>query len=108
MERARRQLVEQGRIVELRAQVASWQESELIRRYCDAMKEAHGGDPQCLEWIGWARGFAARLNPLREAPSMPEPPEETLEVLQEFVPDGWSARGPEYGQQYPWGAGRRR
>jgi hypothetical protein len=108
MERARRQLVEQGRIVELRAQVASWQESELICRYCDAMEEAHGGDPRCIEWIGWARAFAAKLNPLRETPSMPDPPEETLEALQEFLPDGWSARGPEYGQQYPWGSGRLR
>jgi len=106
MEGARRQLVEQGRIVELRAQVASWQESELIRRYCDAMEEAHGDDQQCIEWIGWAREFAARLNPLYEAPSMPNPPEETLEALQEFLPDGWSARGAEYGHQYPWGAGR--
>jgi hypothetical protein len=103
MGRARQQLVEQGRIVELRAQVASWQESDLIRRYCDAMEEAHGDDPQCIEWIGWAREFAARLNPLREALSMPDPPEETLEALQEFLPDGWSARGPEYGHQYPWG-----
>jgi hypothetical protein len=105
MERARRQLVEQGRIVELRAQVASWQESELIRRYCDAMEEAHGSDP---EWIGWARAFAAKLNPLREAPSMPDPPEETPEVLQGFLPDGWSAYGPEHSQQRPWGTSRLR
>jgi hypothetical protein len=48
---ARQQLVEQGRIVVLRAQVASWQESELIRRYCDAIEEAHGDDRQCIEWI---------------------------------------------------------
>jgi hypothetical protein len=108
MEGARRQLAERGRIVELRAQVASWQESECIHGYCDAMEEAHGDDPRCIEWIGWAREFAARLNPLREAPSMPDLPEETPEALQEFLPDGWSARGPEYGHQYPWGAGRLR
>jgi hypothetical protein len=105
---ARQQLVEQGRIDELRAQVASWRESELIRRYCDAIEEAHGDDPQCTEWIGWARAFAAKVNPLRAAPSMPDPPEETPEALQELLPDGWCVRGPEYGQQYPRRTGRLR
>jgi hypothetical protein len=106
MERAGRQLIEHGRIVELRAQVASWREAELICRYCDAMEKAHGGDPQSAAWIEWARAFAARLNPLRDVPSVPDPPEETPEALQEFLPEGWSARGPEYGRQYPRGSGR--
>lgn len=107
MEKARRRLVEQGRVADLRTQVANWQESELLRRYCDAMEEAHGSDQRSIEWIEWARAFAARLDPLREAPTMPDPPEETLEALQEFLPDGWSVRGPDYGHQVPRGAGRR-
>lgn len=106
MEEARRQLVEQGRIVELRAQAARWQESELIHRYCDAMEETHGDDPQSIEWIEWARAFAANLSPLREVLSVPDPPEETPEALQEFLPDGWSAYGPDYGRQRSWGRGR--
>ena len=108
MEGAKRQLVEQGRIVELRGQVANWQESELIRRYCDAMEEAYGGDSQSIKWIEWARAFAASLDPLCEAPSIPDPPEETPEALQEFFPDGWSVHGPDYGRQRPWGRGRLR
>lgn len=49
------------------------------------MEEAHGDDPQCIEWIKWARTFAAKLSPLREAPSTPDPPEEMPGALQEFL-----------------------
>lgn len=106
MEAAKRELVEKSRIIELRGQIAKWEEAELVRRYCDAMERGHGGDPQCIEWIEWARAFAAKVNPLSTTPSMPELPEETPEALQEFLPDGWSVRGPEYGQQRPWDSRR--
>jgi len=109
MEKARRALAERGRVTHLRAQAAGWQESELIYRYCDAMEEAHGGNAQVAEWIEWARGFAASIDPLREPPLAPDPPEETPDALQEFMPDGWSAKGPEYRREDPrdyWGPGR--
>jgi hypothetical protein len=109
MEKARRALAERGRVTQLRAQTADWQESELIYRYCDAMEETHGGNAQVAEWIEWARGFAASIDPLREPPLAPDPPEETPDVLQEFMPDGWSAQGPEYREEDPrdyWGRGR--
>lgn len=95
--------VSRDRIAHLRAQASSWQESELICRYCDAMEEAHGEDPQAAKWIEWAREFAGSIDPLRASPLMPDPPEETPEALQELLPDGWSVRGPEYGQYDPRG-----
>jgi hypothetical protein len=100
MERARTRLVETRRAMVLRSQEQAWREAERLREYCDAMEAAHGGDPESAEWIAWARGFATRLDPLSEAPRMPEPPEETPEALQEHLPDGWSVRGPEYGRRH--------
>jgi hypothetical protein len=100
MEEARRRLVETQRAGLLRAQAAAWHEAELLRRYCDAMEVVHGENPESLKWIAWARDFAARLDPLREPPLMPEPPEETPEALQEHLPDGWSVHGPEYGRHH--------
>jgi hypothetical protein len=100
MEEARKRLVETQRAGLLRAQAAAWQEAELLRRYCDAMEAVHGESPETSEWIAWARDFAARLDPLREPPLMPEPPEETPEALQEHLPEGWSVHGPEYGRHH--------
>lgn len=88
MNRARRMLVETQRAALLRSQEKSWREPERLRRYCDAMEAAHGDDPGSTEWIAWARGFAARLDPLAGPPRMPEPPEETPEALQEHLPAG--------------------
>jgi hypothetical protein len=105
MEKARLTLVERDRITHLRSQASSWQESELISRYCDAMEEAHGEDPQAAKWIEWAREFAASIDPLRKPPSMPDPPEETPEALQELLPDGWSVQGPEFERRRRWGSG---
>lgn len=100
MEHARVTLVEMQRAAQLRSQEQSWREAERLREYCDAMEAAHGDDPESAEWIAWARGFAARLDPLDKPPRMPEPPEETPEALREHLPDGWSVHGPEYGRHH--------
>ena len=100
MDRARKRLVETQRAALLRSQEQAWREAERLREYCDAMEAAHGDRPESAEWIAWARGFAARINPVSEPPVMPEPPEETPEALQEHLPDGWSVHGPEYGRQH--------
>jgi|GEM_PF-1716837 len=96
MERARRELVEAQRAEALRAQVSAWHDADLIRKYCDAVEVAYGDDAKSAEWIEWARHLADRLDPLDEPPTMPDPPPETLESLQRFLPEGWSAEGPEF------------
>jgi hypothetical protein len=101
MERARTSLVETRRATVLRSQEQAWREAKRLREYCDAMEAAHGGDPESAEWITWARQFASRLDPLSEPPTMPEPPEETPEALQEHLPEGWSVRGPDYASPPP-------
>jgi hypothetical protein len=100
MEQARKRLVESQRAAVLRSQEQAWREAERLREYCDAMEAAHGEHPDSADWIAWARGFAARLDPLSERLSMPEPPEETPEALQEHLPKGWSVHGPEYGRAH--------
>jgi len=100
MEQAKKRLVESQRAAVLRSQELAWREAERLREYCDAMEVAHGEHPESAEWIAWARDFASRLDPLSERPSMPEPPEETPEALQEHLPKGWSVHGPEYGRAH--------
>lgn len=98
MGEARRQLVETQRASLLRSQAKAWEEANLLRRYCDAMQDAYGDREESMSWISWAREFVSRLDPLREPPTMPEPPEETPEALQAHLPEGWSVHGPEYGR----------
>jgi hypothetical protein len=100
MEQAKKRLVESQRAAVLRSQEQAWREAERLREYCDAMEVAHGGHPESAEWIAWARDFASRLDPRSERPSMPEPPEETPEALQEHLPKGWSVHGPEHGRAH--------
>ena len=95
MDQARARLLDAHRADHLRAQAGAWREADELRRYCKAIEAAHGGHPGTAEWLAWARAYAARLDPLAEAPTMPDPPEATAEALQEHLPDGWSAYGPE-------------
>lgn len=75
----------------------AWNQADQLRRYCDALATAHGEDPNTAEWLEWAREYTARLDPLTTPPTMPDPPEETPEALQQHLPRGWSAHGPEHG-----------
>ena len=95
MDRARDRLVEAHRAAHLRAQADAWQQAMRLRRYCDALEAAHGDHPDSAPWLAWARQYAGRLDPLTEPPTMPEPPVATREALQEHLPHGWSASGPE-------------
>jgi hypothetical protein len=97
MDQIRHRLVETHRASQLRTQAEAWEQAGRLQRYCDALAAKYGDDPRTAEWIAWARAYAARLDPLREPPSMPEPPEETPSALQEHLPGGWSVYGPEHG-----------
>jgi hypothetical protein len=100
MDHARERLRDANRAAHLRAQAGAWREADRLRRYCDAIEAAHGDDPDTAEWLAWARSFAISLDPLTEPPTMPEPPEATAEALQEHLPDGWSASGPQPDRRY--------
>jgi hypothetical protein len=95
MDEARERLVEEQRATHLRKQADAWQEVERLRRYCDAVQAAYADRSDTAEWLAWARAYAARLDPLSEPPTMPAPIEATPEVLQPYLPVGWSAEGPE-------------
>jgi hypothetical protein len=84
---------------ELRAQADAWHLAETLRRYCDAIGAAYGDHPDTAEWLTWARAHVLALDPLTEAPTMPDDPESNPEALQLHLSDGWSARGPEYGRR---------
>lgn len=98
MAQAKERLSEAHRVKHLDQQADAWRQADLVRRYCDAMQARHGQHASTADWIAWARGYADRIDPLGTLPQAPEPPDATLEALQEHLPPGWSARGPEYGQ----------
>lgn len=101
IEQARERLIETNRIARLREQAEAWREAESLRHYCDALERAYGDRSETGEWLAWARGYLARIDPLREPPTMPEPPEATTYALQQHLPDGWSADGPEHSPPRP-------
>lgn len=98
MRQAEEQLVESKRADRLLEQSDSWHRAEALRRYCDAMEVARGARAETVASLAWARTYVQQLDPLSEVPAMPESPEVTPEALQEHLPDGWSARGPEHGR----------
>lgn len=97
MDQARARLLDEHRATQLRAEADRWHEAEKLRRYCDALANAAGRHD--VEWIDWARAHADQIDPLSAAIEMPGPPDETIESLDRFMPDGWSAEGPEHGRR---------
>jgi hypothetical protein len=102
MNDAKHRLVESHRASRLRAEAERWATVETLRRYCEAVEVNYGDHGDTAEWLAWARSYIAETDPLGGPPAMPEDPEPTIEALQQHLPDGWSAHGPEYGN------GRRR
>jgi hypothetical protein len=100
MHQAEERLVETHRGTQLRGEADAWHLADTLRRYCDAIEATYGDHPDTAEWLTWARAHVLTLDPLTEAPTMPEPPEVSPDALQPHLPDGWSARGPEYGHRY--------
>jgi hypothetical protein len=94
MAEARERFLEDYRAAKLREQASAWQTADVLRRYCDAMEAAHGGDEGAADWLAWARAHVRGIDPLRQPPTMPEQPEAGPEDLQRYFPAGWSARGP--------------
>jgi hypothetical protein len=97
MRQAEERLIETHRATQLRTQADAWHLADTLRRYCDAIEAAYGDRPDSAEWLTWARAHVLALDPLTEAPTMPDAPEASPDALQPHLPDGWSARGPEYG-----------
>lgn len=99
MRQAEERLVEAHRAAQLRAQADAWHQAESLRRYCDAVDAAYGDRHETAEWLTWARTHILSLDPLTEPPTMPAAPEASPDALQPHLPEGWSARGPEYGHR---------
>lgn len=95
---ARDRLIEDHHAAHLRAQAEAWHEVNRLRAYCAAVAAEHGGQPDTEEFLAWAGNHVASIDPLTEPPRLPGVPEATVEVLQPYLPSGWSAHGPEFGR----------
>lgn len=89
-------LINERRAAELERQASAWTQAATLRGYCDAVERTHGEEEPTRQWLDWARGHIARLDPLARAPRMPPAPETAShEDLQEHLPEGWSPHGPD-------------
>ena len=96
MARAKQRLLEDHLAAHAQRQADAWRTAGALREYCNAVESAHGTDSGSAEWISWIRAHADRVDPLAESPRMPAPPAESGEALQRYLPDDWSAEGPEH------------
>ena len=71
------------------------------------MSDRFGDNPATLDWIEWIDRFIDGLDPLTSPPGLPEAVKESVDLLQPFMPGGWSAQDPELifdperGHRYP-------
>lgn len=54
----------------------------------------HGAHEPTAEWLAWVRSYIERLDPRDSPPIAPKSREPSVDELQRFMPDGWSAQGP--------------
>lgn len=102
MAKAREQLLHEHRAVHASRQAEAWRRATDLRQYCNAMEAAHGLESASADWISWIRSYSDRIDPLVRTPTLPDPPEETSDALQKYLPAGWSADGPEGGTRRPY------
>jgi hypothetical protein len=81
MAKARERLLDAGRAAQASRQSQAWRHASQLRDYCDAIEDVHGPNSASMEWISWMRGYAARIDPLVQAPRMPVSPMETGQAL---------------------------
>jgi hypothetical protein len=96
MAEAEESLVESHRAARIRAEADAWHTAESLRHYCNAMESAFGDRSDTAEWLSWARAYVLRIDPLSNPPVTPDAPEASTQALQQHLPKGWSALGPEY------------
>lgn len=96
LKEAWQRLFEARQAKELRSQASAWAEAVALSAYCDAVEGVHGDDPEARRWLEWARSFIEKLDPLDKAPALSEITEAPYDELQQYMPEGWSARGAEY------------
>lgn len=89
--RATAKLIESHRAKTLSEQVSKWHQSKQLTAYIEAMTshvEAFASlDDRAAgqEWLAWARGHAARIDPLQHRLAMPTDPEPTYAALAPFM-----------------------
>ena len=103
MERARDALIESDRAMALQRQAEAWHTATLLRRYCDAVQANYGDRAETVDWLRWARSYITTIDPLREPPRTPDPPDPTPEALAPHLPKGFSANGPPVSTYSPRG-----
>lgn len=92
---AKVRMVEADRVAQLEARAREWMERERLQNYLLAVAERlhrdDEPDPSAVEWLAWMQEHLATTDPLREAPTMPTPPETTEENMRPHL-QGWSLR----------------
>ena len=79
-----------------RRQSEAWRTARDLRQYCDAIEAADSSGSASAEWVNWMRDYATGVDPLGRELRMPVAPEEAKELLQKYLPAGWSSEGPEH------------
>jgi hypothetical protein len=92
---ARQRLLDADRAAHASRQSQAYRHTNQLREYCDAIEGVHGANSASTEWVKWMRGYADRIDPLVQPPRVPASPTETNEALQQHLPPGWCAEGPE-------------
>lgn len=95
IENARARLLEKQRAEILRRQAARWREANDLRAYRNKMEARFGEVEDTRRWIEWIDEFIDKLDPLTSPPTLPAAPEQSVDALQPFMPEGWSAKDPE-------------
>ncbi|MEU3325792.1 hypothetical protein [Streptomyces albus] len=109
MEAAEEQAVQARYAAALREQAKRFREVSELREYLNAMEDRLAQADQNEEqvtsaqaWLSWAREYISTIDPLKQLPTMPAPPDPKPEELKPYL-KGWSPHGPE-AHHYSWGS----
>jgi hypothetical protein len=90
---AQERFAEDQRAALLRDQVTSWRLAADIRSFCSAARSATGDSEEAEAWLAWATEYAHAIDPLPEAPVVPQIREPSPDELRPYL-RRWNPYGP--------------
>ncbi|RGA04316.1 hypothetical protein DI270_014935 [Microbispora triticiradicis] len=85
----------------LTEQAATWRRVRELQEYCEELEQRinqvrsdGSGVSDAEQWLTWAQQHIERIDPFKELPAMPAPPEFSPKDLEPHL-EGWSPYGPE-------------
>lgn len=80
---------------ELDRQARAWEQLRLLTAYCDQLEtQLATADPQAAqtesarEWLAWSRAHIATIDPFKQLPGMPNPPDDPAPYGSAEIPPG--------------------